>query len=88
MLVLGQVPAYARRVLQLGFAGRVSTTPKLISSKTQQKAGGKRQRDPQSSQRVVQEQVFPVFCGTCDAELGVQDAEEVIHFHSVFPSTA
>ncbi|KAL3137158.1 hypothetical protein ABBQ32_006726 [Trebouxia sp. C0010 RCD-2024] len=67
---------------------RVSTTPKLASSKTQQKAGGKRQRDPQSSQSDVQEQVFPVFCGTCDAELGVLDAEEVIHFHSVFPSTA
>ena len=61
-----------------------------MSSK-QKKASGKRQRDAQSSQPVVpnvQEQVFPVFCGSCDAELGVQDADEVFHFYSVFPSTA
>lgn len=60
-------------------------------SNKQQKASGKRQRGSQSSQPAVpkvQEQVFPVFCGTCDAELGVQDADEVFHFYSVFPSTA
>ena len=70
---------------------RVATTPKLTKSTQQQKAAGKRQRESQPSQASAatkQEQVFPVFCTVCDAELGVQDADEVFHFYSVFPSTA
>ena len=69
----------------------MSATPKLSVPQKQPKPSGKRQRDAQFSQPVepdVQVQVFPVFCGTCDAELGVQDADEVFHFFSVFPSTA
>lgn len=69
----------------------MSATPKLSVPQKQPKASGKRQRDAQMSQPLVpdvQEQVFPVFCGTCDAELGVQDADEVFHFFNVFPSTA
>lgn len=78
-------------VLQNAIAFRVSTSPKLSVSNEQNKASGKRQRDAQSSQPGVpnvHQQVFPVFCGTCDAELGVQDADEVFHFYTVFPSTA
>ncbi|KAA6427232.1 MAG: hypothetical protein FRX49_02989 [Trebouxia sp. A1-2] len=69
----------------------VSSSPKLITSGKQQKALGKRQRDSQRMQPAGlsgPEQVFPVFCETCDAELGVQDSDEIFHFYSVFPSTA
>ena len=70
---------------------RVSSTPKTSTSRKQQRALGKRHRDSQLIQptaALVQEEVFSVFCEICDAELGVQDADEVFHFHSVFPSTA
>lgn len=73
------------------FVLRVNTTPKSSAFGKQQKATGKRQREAQSSQPDTsnkQQQVFSVFCTTCNAELGVQDADEVFHFFSVFPSTA
>lgn len=70
---------------------RVGSSPKVITSGKQQKALGKRQRDSQPMQPTASfgpEQVFPVFCETCNAELGVQDSDEIFHFYSVFPSTA
>ena len=48
---------------------------------------GKRPRGQQQSQQPAA--IFhPVFCDTCDAKVGVQDEEEVYHFHKCIVSTA
>jgi hypothetical protein len=34
------------------------------------------------------EVVHPVHCAVCDTEVGVQDADEVVHFNNIVPSNA
>ena len=69
---------------------RVSTIPQQAATKDRAKLG-KRQRQADSRQpsaKFIQETVYPVHCEICDAQLGVQDADEVVHFFNTFPSTA
>lgn len=69
---------------------RISTAAKQSTVSDQTKLG-KRQRQSGSRQptaKLKQDIVYPVHCEVCNAELGIQDADEVVHFFHTFPSTA
>ena len=72
---------------------RISTIPKDAPVHSSGKLTGKRQRQAsqgqqQPSAQASAEAVYPVFCAVCDAELGIQDSDQVVHFFNTFPSTA
>lgn len=53
----------------------------------QQQHGRKRRADAAVPQEVHEEGVLhPVCCAVCGTQVGAQDADEIVHFHSVLAS--